>query len=172
MSATKQPRQAKTTSRQPGPSGKAFLRVALALAVLVPIAAFVLLDSGPPTASPTRPEAASPPGSENAEVAKPHLGFLEGRWYRPDGGYVIELREDQAAGRWQAAYYNPQSINVSQVQVFKDGPATKVLIELQDVNYPGCKYDLTYIPQEDLLAGSYYQAALDQTYDVQFVRMK
>ena len=49
--------------------------------------------------------------------------------------------------------------------------ATKVFIELRDVNYPGSTYDLTYNPQADQLQGSYYQAALQQQFDVSFVRM-
>jgi hypothetical protein len=41
---------------------------------------------------------------------------------------------------------------------------------LQDEGYPGCTYTLFYHPEEDVLAGSYYQAAVDRTYDVIFVR--
>jgi hypothetical protein len=39
--------------------------------------------------------------------------LLRGRWVRPDGGYVIEIREAQAGGGPDAAYLNPRPINVS-----------------------------------------------------------
>ena len=48
---------------------------------------------------------------------------------------------------------------------------TKVFIELRDTNYPGPTYTLTYDPKEDQLKGVYFQAALQQSYDVVFVRM-
>ena len=51
-----------------------------------------------------------------------------------------------------------------------DGAATKVFIELRDVNYPGSTYDLTYEPKNDRLHGIYYQAALQQQFEVVFVR--
>jgi hypothetical protein len=46
----------------------------------------------------------------------------------------------------------------------------KVHLELNDVNYPGCKYNLTYIPAQRQLMGTYFQAAMLRTYEVAFVR--
>jgi len=98
--------------------------------------------------------------------------FLKGRWARSDGNYLIEIRKVDADGQLEAGYYNPQPIHVSKAEVKKDGAATKVFIELNDVNYPGCKYNLTHIPNEDRLAGTYYQAAMQETYEVMFERLK
>jgi hypothetical protein len=42
--------------------------------------------------------------------------LLRGRWVRPDGGYVIEVRDAQAGGRLDAAYFNPRPINVSRAE--------------------------------------------------------
>ena len=47
----------------------------------------------------------------------------------------------------------------------------KVFLELRDVHYPGSTYTLTYDPARDQLQGVYYQAALQQRFDVVFVRM-
>ncbi len=115
--------------------------------------------------------AASQPG---ANAAAPALNFqlLKGRWLRPDGGYVIEIRDVEAAGKLNAAYFNPQPIKVSRAEASQDGGAIKVLIELRDVGYPGSTYTLTYDPATDQLKGDYFQAALRQTYDVVFVRLK
>ena len=34
---------------------------------------------------------------------------LQGRWRRPDGGYVIEIKEIDASGKMDAGYFNHQS---------------------------------------------------------------
>jgi hypothetical protein len=52
------------------------------------------------------------------------------------------------------------------------GDALKVFVELRDVNYPGSIYQLTYDPAADRLRGTYFQAALRETYDVEFTRLK
>ena len=38
--------------------------------------------------------------------------------------------------------------------------------------YPGSTYTLTYNPAKDMLVGFYYQAAMQQNFDVVFARMK
>ena len=97
---------------------------------------------------------------------------LKGRWLRPDGGYVIDIRDVDASGKMDAGYFNPRPINVSQAEASQEGDTTKVFIELRDVNYPGATYNLTYNPKRDQLRGVYYQPAVRQSFDVVFIRMK
>jgi hypothetical protein len=97
---------------------------------------------------------------------------LKGRWLRPDGGYVIDIRDVDASGKLAAGYFNPRPINVSQAEASREGDTTKVFIELRDVNYPGATYNLTYDPERDQLRGVYYQPAVRQSFDVFFIRMK
>lgn len=97
---------------------------------------------------------------------------LKGRWLRPDGGYVIDIRDVEASGKLDAGYFNPRPINVSQAEASREGGTTKVFIELRDVNYPGATYNLTYDPERDQLRGVYYQPAVRQSFDVIFIRMK
>ena len=97
---------------------------------------------------------------------------LIGRWLRPDGGYVIDVRNIDADGKVNAGYYNPKSINVSRAQVVDMDSGIKLFIELQDVGYPGSTYTLIYDPQKDMMFGLYYQAAMGQNFDVAFIRMK
>jgi hypothetical protein len=97
---------------------------------------------------------------------------LKGPWLRPDGGYVIDIRDVDASGKMAAGYFNPRPINVSQAEASREGDTTKVFIELRDVNYPGATYNLTYDPERDQLRGVYYQPALRQSFDVVFIRMK
>ena len=105
--------------------------------------------------------------------AVPDFQKLVGRWVRPDGGYVIEVRGfDAATGRLEVAYLNPQPIHVGKAEARQEGGKLTVFVELQDVNYPGSTYRLTYFPQTDQLYGTYYQAALEQSFDVSFERMR
>ena len=94
------------------------------------------------------------------------------RWLRLDGGYVLEIRAVDAGGTIDAAYFNPQPIHVARAEATRDGSTLKVLVELRAPNYPGSTYTLTYDPSRDQLAGAYFQAALQQRFDVAFVRMK
>jgi hypothetical protein len=97
---------------------------------------------------------------------------LKGRWLRPDGGYVLEISRVDPSGNLEAAYLNPRPIHVAQAHALRDGTATKVLVELRDVNYPGSTYNLVYEPTSDVLKGIYFQAALKQEFEVFFERMR
>ena len=48
----------------------------------------------------------------------------------------------------------------------------QVFIELRDEGYPGSTYTLTYDAQRDALSGIYFQAALEQSFEVVFVRVE
>jgi len=97
---------------------------------------------------------------------------LQGRWQRNDGGYVIDIRNVEPGGKLTAGYFNPRPINVAKAEASRDGETVKVFIELRDVNYPGSTYNLIYIPADDRLTGTYFQAIERATYDVYFTRLK
>jgi lipopolysaccharide export LptBFGC system permease protein LptF len=120
------------------------------------------------------PECSAQAKKESSQETKTKTGFevLEGRWLRPDGGYIIQIRSVDAGGKMMAGYFNPRPINVSKAQASKEGGKIKVFVELSDVGYPGSTYTLTYDPKEDVLRGIYYQAAMKQNFDVYFTRMK
>jgi hypothetical protein len=103
---------------------------------------------------------------------KAEFESLKGRWRRPDGGYVIDISDIDTSGKMVARYYNPRPINVSRAEASQEGTTTKIFIELRDMNYPGSTYTLAYDPQTDQLKGVYFQAALQQSFDVVFVRLK
>ncbi len=100
------------------------------------------------------------------------FGRLNGRWLRPDGGYVLEIRGAGTGGPIGAEYLNPRPIDVARASATREGSALKVFVELRAPNYPGSTYTLTYDPQQDQLQGTYFQAALQQSFTVLFVRMK
>lgn len=110
----------------------------------------------------------------NAAAAKtsPEFEALKGKWERPDGGYVLEIRSVKPDGKMEASYFNPSPINISRAVTYREGTKRIVFVELNDENYPGCTYKLTFDPQHDQLFGQYYQATMQQTFDVTFAHLK
>ena len=97
---------------------------------------------------------------------------LKGRWIRSDGDYIIEVFEAGEDGTLKAAYYNPNPINVEKGEWIIDQEKLFMQIILRDVNYPGSAYTLQYVPEDDALAGNYFQAVEGVNYDVFFTRKK
>ena len=130
--------------------------------------------SEPVAGAPAPPVVASNATAAAPPAAKPSAGLqkLKGRWLRPDGGYILEIKQVDANGQLEAAYFNPNPIRVTSSSAKMDGEDIKVFIELTDVNYPGCKYDLKYISAAELMVGTYFQAAINQTFDVVFERAR
>ena len=100
------------------------------------------------------------------------LQRLEGRWVRPDGGYVLELREIKKDGSLKASYFNPRPIKVFSAKWSRKDGKINLFVELRDVNYPGSKYNLQYDPKSDRLKGTYFQAVEKQTYTIEFERTR
>ncbi len=151
--------------------GRRWLKVLCVVPLIVGVALTVYALSRPSqgTSSP-----APGPGVANAAPAlRDALAEkVVGRWSRPDGDYVLEIRSVNAEGEAQAAYFNPQPIHVAQAKVSREGGSLRVYVELRDVNYPGSTYRLVYDPAGDCLQGTYYQAVAKETYDILFVRVK
>jgi hypothetical protein len=104
--------------------------------------------------------------------ATPELAILVGRWVRTDARYTIVIKSVDSSGKMDATYSNPNPINVSKAEVAVEGGALKIFIELRDVGYPGSTYTLTYLPAGDRLTGVYYQAAIQQKFDIVFQRAR
>ena len=109
---------------------------------------------------------------KSAPAAAIEFHKLLGRWLRPDGGYVIDIRNIRSGGTMEAAYFNPRPIHVSRAEVSRKKGSLEVFIELRDTGYPGSTYTLVYRPQQDMLTGIYYQATIGQSFEVIFVRKK
>ena len=113
---------------------------------------------------------------QNAKTAaaaeKPDFKVIIGEWVRPDGGYVVRVRDVNPDGSVDAEYFNPGKINIAEANVSLRKGLVKLFIKLQDKGYPGSTYTLYYYPEKDALAGFYYQAAVGQTYEVVFFRKK
>lgn len=107
--------------------------------------------------------------TETTPTYSPEMLALQGRWVRTDAPYVIELNHAKG-GSLQAAYFNPKPINVGKTEIAEQGGMVQVMIELQDANYPGSTYVLSYDRSQDLLKGIYFHPATKQSYEVGFVR--
>ncbi len=106
------------------------------------------------------------------EFSLPAMQKLVGRWRRRDADYVLKIDAVDERGEVKVAYLNPNPIQVGKASAHSHGDAAHVTVELRDFNYPGCIYDLNYDPKTGMLRGTYFQAALGETYDVEFVRVE
>jgi hypothetical protein len=115
----------------------------------------------------TRPAVSSAKKEANSEAFR----VLKGRWLRPDGDYMLEVRSIDGEGKAEVGYFNPNPIHVSEAKATREDSKIKFFIELRDSRYPGCTYNLNYDSQNGLLRGVYYQAAMGQEYEVVFQRL-
>ena len=122
--------------------------------------------------SPVKPAASAEPARDTATaVAKPELRKLKGRWRRSGEQYILEVRDVDESGKVDAAYFNPKPIRVGRAMAKQEAGAATLFVELRDTGYPGCTYTLVYDPKSDQLAGIYYQAAMQEQYEVFFERI-
>ena len=123
-----------------------------------------------PASATTAPAATAAATTPAATVPAAGVAKVKGRWLRPDGGYILAITTIAADGRAEAGYFNPNPIKVAWATVNAEGADIRVKVELRDENYPGCLYKLNYAPDKDRLVGTYFQAQMQQTYEVEFVR--
>ena len=169
---TNKPRtQYKNDSPAPTRSLKRALILTVVSAVIVLLVLYFIFRRDATGNEPAN-ETTSNADAQSIKTELPETGHLIGRWVRPDGGYILEIRSATPDGKLDVGYFNPKPINVGRAEwVEKDGKLY-VMAELQDANYPGSTYGLEYQPSSDQFVGTYYQAVEKSTYDVQFVREK
>ncbi len=144
----------------------------LALAIMAAMGVYALRkgDATPATAPPIAEEQKSPPGPAAAKPVE--ADKLVGRWLRPDGNYVLEIRSVSADGKVDAAYYNPNPINVSKAEASNEDGKVRVVVQLRGGGYEGNYYTLAYVPGTDRLVGVYHQLTMGQEFEVEFVRIE
>jgi len=149
MSKTKQKQRARQ-QHHAKPRGRRKFLIAITVVMVMGVAAAVTLLRG----------------------ANGSFDVLNGRWLRPDGGYILEIRAVDTGGKIDGVYLNPRPINIAKAEATRDGSTVKVFVELRAPNYPGSTYTLTYDQEHDQLRGNYFQAVEQQNFNVFFVRMK
>jgi len=162
------------TSNRPIARGQSARRFAVTLLGATVIASGIGACKKAPPAAPTTPAAtpaAAQPAAKAAAPAVPEaVKKLLGRWMRSDGGYVLELRNPDLSGVLEASYFNPKPIKVSRAIWMQGAAGLQVMVELNDVGYPGATYVLNHDAQSDRLVGQYTQPAMQQTFDIEFER--
>jgi hypothetical protein len=96
---------------------------------------------------------------------------LIGKWKRNDSDYVIEIRKVTPNNKLEALYFNPNPIHVGRAEWHGTNNKLVVIVELQDVNYPGSTYTLELDSKQNALSGKYYQAVEGLYYDVAFTKV-
>ena len=107
--------------------------------------------------------------AQETEYYSPDLLAMQGRWVRTDAPYVIDLRQNKTH-KLQASYYNPRPIHVEQTETAKKDGIQYVMIKLQDVDYEGSVYLLTYNREHDALDGFYMHGKSGERFQVSFFR--
>jgi hypothetical protein len=96
--------------------------------------------------------------------------ILTGVWIRSDGSKAIEIKAVGQDGKLEVAYLNPNPIHVGQAEWRIKEEYLQIFVELQDKNYPGSLYQLTFDKEKKLLYGTYYQAVDEVTFEVFFTK--
>ena len=99
-----------------------------------------------------------------------NFSVIAGQWARIDGSYTLAVKNVASGGTADVSYFNPGKIHVAESLVSTQEGRIRLFVTLRDKGYPGCTYTLFYYPEQDVLAGEYFQAAVSRTYEVIFVR--
>lgn len=143
---------------------KTIIITSIIIAVVAAVGVFV--TSNDPS---QKPSSESLPPESNV---KPDYSKLTGSWIRQTGGYVIKINKIVENGQVDAEYFNPRPIHVSRAMASEKNGTLNLFIELRDQGYPGSTYNLRYNSEYDALVGVYFQAAMQQSFDVAFIRKK
>jgi len=103
---------------------------------------------------------------------------IEGAWRRidfeEDTDYVLNFQTTflpNKEGYLEAKYFNPCPINVGRVLINEgSNDIFSITVILDDVNYLGSTYTLTYTPNQDSLRGSYVVGDSGEQFQVTFRR--
>ncbi|MBI4792083.1 MAG: hypothetical protein HY789_04985 [Deltaproteobacteria bacterium] len=83
------------------------------------------------------------------EAAKPaNVKLPEGRWFWPDGGYLLQRQNIKKDGSPTATHLNSGPINVSRAEAAQKDGGLPLSVELRDIHYPFSTYTL----KDDLVA--------------------
>ena len=139
---------------------------------MMKMATFLLLTAALSVSLIPLPAQAQVRAEAPAAQADGAFATLPGRWVRPDGGYVINIKSVDASGKLDASYANPNPLPFSRAEATRDGNTIKLFFELRAGGYNGSTYTLTYDPASDTLKGVYFQAVAQQKFDIYFMRYK
>jgi len=106
----------------------------------------------------------------NIGFAGDDFKVMAGDWQRGDGAYLIRISDIGPDGQVRVNYFNPHPIHVARASLSMEKNWIKLFARLQDKGYDGSSYTLYYYAEKDALVGYYYQASMNKTYEVYFLR--
>ncbi len=109
-------------------------------------------------------------GVKTPPSTKPNYTLISGEWQRTDGSYLLRVSDVQADGQAEVEYFNPSPIHVADNSISIQKNLIKLFINFQDKGYEGSTYTLYYYQKKDALLGFYYQAPMDKSFEVIFMR--
>ena len=98
---------------------------------MMKIAAFLLSTAALTVGLIPLPAQAQDKAEASAAQVDNVFGALPGRWVRPDGGYVIDIRRVDASGKLDASYANPNPLPFSRAEATRDGKTIRLFFELR-----------------------------------------
>ncbi|MEJ2477505.1 MAG: hypothetical protein P8Y40_08405 [Desulfobacterales bacterium] len=101
-----------------------------------------------------------------------NFDVITGEWAWTDGNYTILVRDIKTDGSADVGYFNPGKIHVAESNISIQEGLIKLFVKLEDKGYPGSTYTLYYYAEKDALVGYYYQAAMNKTFKVIFLRKR
>ena len=108
--------------------------------------------------------------SSGRGFAEGKFAIMAGECQRSDGNYLIRVSDVEANGRAKVQYFNPRPIHVAKAAISPHKGFIELSIKFQDKGYEGSTYLLYYYAEKDSLVGYYYQAKMNRTYKVTFIR--
>lgn len=96
---------------------------------------------------------------------------LTGKWLRSDGVYTLEIKSVNENGMLDVTYFNPNPVELGRTEWIIQKNVLHVLIELQGP-YEKSNYQLVYDEKKKTLYGTFYQAVAQETYKVDFNKVK
>ncbi len=105
--------------------------------LLTKIAVFLLSTAAAAVAVLPLPVSAQVKAEAPAAPADSAFAALPGRWVRPDGGYVIDIRGVDASGKLAAAYANPNPLPFARAEATRDGKTVHLFFELRATTRQG-----------------------------------
>jgi hypothetical protein len=101
------------TQKQPAKRPSSAVAFIVLAAVVVACLGLWWRANHPGAARPSMVSGQAEAATQPAASDKPDFAKLKGKWQRPDGGYVLEVRGVADDGKIDAAYLNPNPINVA-----------------------------------------------------------
>ena len=128
-----------------------------------------LLSTGSFSCSESDTDRAAQSEESTGDNAGLHV-HITGEWLRTDGNYTLNVEKFNTDSTVNAFYYNPRPIHIAETRWKVQDDHVFFFIKFDDEGYPGSYYSLGYLPEEDRLYGFYYQAVMNQEFEVIFER--